>query len=177
MDGGQEGSTRDASAGIGAPYATDESWHQSPVPGSMRRKADGLWVLLSGHQAVTHRTVGDRSSSAFSSPRAPCFGQPCDAGRGRACREPGNPAGRSPVLSDIPHGLTVSIEHRRGTAGQRIKEGKTATHWTIASAICCAGSFCRTKILLPLRVKRDPAYIELRLTHLRHEPPAARAGG
>jgi len=35
----------------------------------------------------------------------------------------------------------------------------------------------RTKILLPLRVKRDLAYIELRLTHLRHEPPAASAGG
>jgi len=73
MDGGQEGSTRDASAGIGAPHATDESWHRSPVPGSVRRKANGLRVLLSGHQAVTHRAV------SYNPARAPGSGLRDDA--------------------------------------------------------------------------------------------------
>ena len=39
----------------------DEGWHRSPMSGSVRKKADGPLVLLSGHQlSLTVRLVTSR---------------------------------------------------------------------------------------------------------------------
>jgi hypothetical protein len=79
----------------------DEGWHRSPVSGSVRKKADRPLVLLSGHQAVTHRAVSDKPAQGHQGEGLPIPGEyPAALERLASFQLPTIEASRAPLRND-----------------------------------------------------------------------------